>query len=137
MLYFYGGLLENDRRMIDAACGGNILNVTPVEAMNKIQEMAEGTRNFGRATEKKGVNAVDSNHSGMQNDINELKEMVKMLALQRTHQPSQFMQRQQGNAPSTETMLNTLTQHFTSHVQATESSTKTCRNKLGNWPRLL
>ena len=63
------------------------MNVTPVGAMDKIQEMAEGTRNFGRTVAKKGVNAVDSTHAGMMNDITELKEMVKMLALQRTPQP--------------------------------------------------
>ena len=53
VLYIFGGLLESDRRMIDAACGGNILNATPDQAMEKIQEMVEGTRNFGRSNKKK------------------------------------------------------------------------------------
>ena len=157
--------MEADRRMVDAAYGGNILNVTHDHAMAKITEMAEGTRNFGRSSRGKGVNYVGSSRS---DDIDELKEMIKKLTLQGTpqqvkacgiclekshptddcphlqeetaeanvvggyqrpqndynqryrDQPPQLMQRQQGNGPSTEKMLNTLTQHFTTHVQATE-----------------
>ena len=84
VLYLYNGALENERRIIDAAYGGNILNTTPVAAMEKIQEMAKGTRSFGRTSIKRGVNAVDSNRSGVESDIAELKDMVRRLTLQGT-----------------------------------------------------
>ena len=83
VLYIYGGLLEADRRMIDAACGGNILNVTPDQAMAKITEMAEGTKKFGRSSRGKGVNYVGSSRS---DDIAELKEMITKLTLHGTPQ---------------------------------------------------
>ena len=86
MLYLYNGLLDNERRIIDVACGGNILNTTPVEGMEKIQEMAEGTRNFDKTSTRRWVNAVNSNRSEFASDIAELKDMVRRLTLQGTPQ---------------------------------------------------
>ena len=86
VLYFYNGLLDNERRIVDAACGGNILNSTPELALDKIQELAEGTRNFGRTSTKRGVHAVHSGQPEISTEIAELKEMVKRLTLMGTPQ---------------------------------------------------
>ncbi len=49
-LYLYNSALDNERRLIDASCGGNFLNITPAIARAKIEEIAEGTRTFVRAS---------------------------------------------------------------------------------------
>ena len=84
MLYLYNGLLDGETRLVDAACGGNILNTTPDAAMLKMQELAEATRNFGKASNKRGVNAMDSNRPNLVGEIVELKNMIKKLTLQGT-----------------------------------------------------
>ena len=53
VLHLYNGLLDQQRRIIDAACGGSILNMTPTEAMAKLQDIADGTRSFGRTYTRK------------------------------------------------------------------------------------
>ena len=72
--------------MVDSACGGNILNKTATAAMEMFQEMAEGSREFGRASARQGVNTIDSTSSAMMREITELKEMVKRLTLKDTPQ---------------------------------------------------
>ena len=73
VLHLYNGLLDNERRMVDVACGGNILNKTATAAMDMFKEMAEGSREFGRSAAKQGVSAVDSTSSAMMSEITELK----------------------------------------------------------------
>ncbi|KAI3706942.1 hypothetical protein L6452_25039 [Arctium lappa] len=45
--YFYEGLLPMERKMMDAASGGAIVNKTPTEARNLIDTMAENSKQFG------------------------------------------------------------------------------------------
>ena len=84
VLHLYNGMLDSERMMVDAACGGNILNKTATAAMDMFKEMAEGSREFGRSAVKHGVSPIDSTSSAMMNEISELKEMVKRLTLKDT-----------------------------------------------------
>src|ERR1044071_686864 len=60
VLHLYNGLLDHERRIVDAACNGSVLNMTATAARNRILEIAEGSRSFGRTYTKKGVSAVSS-----------------------------------------------------------------------------
>ncbi|XP_057251701.1 uncharacterized protein LOC130591798 [Beta vulgaris subsp. vulgaris] len=48
VLYLVGGLLPDERRMVNAACGGNIDNKTPQQAMELISEFAESSRTYSK-----------------------------------------------------------------------------------------
>ena len=58
--HLHNGLLDQERRLVDAACNGSVLNLTPAQARIRINEIAEGSRSFGRTYHKKGVNVVGS-----------------------------------------------------------------------------
>ncbi|KAL2251403.1 UNVERIFIED_CONTAM: hypothetical protein Sindi_2262600 [Sesamum indicum] len=45
--YFYEGLSSMDRKLIDAASGGALINKTPTEARNLISIIASNTQQFG------------------------------------------------------------------------------------------
>ncbi|KAL2248377.1 UNVERIFIED_CONTAM: hypothetical protein Sindi_2690000 [Sesamum indicum] len=45
--YFYEGLSNMDRKLIDVASGGALFNKTPIEAHNLISIMASNTQQFG------------------------------------------------------------------------------------------
>ncbi|XP_074313560.1 uncharacterized protein LOC141648740 [Silene latifolia] len=61
IMYFCGGLNQDDRRMIHSACGGNIANKNPDEAWEVISELAETSRQFERKPSRRGVNAMGVN----------------------------------------------------------------------------
>ena len=44
MMYFYSGLTDEERRMVNAASGGNIQNKTTEEVFELFSEQAEGSR---------------------------------------------------------------------------------------------
>ena len=44
--YFYEGLLPMERSMIDAACGGALMDKTPEAARNLISNMVENSQQF-------------------------------------------------------------------------------------------
>ncbi|KAL0297993.1 UNVERIFIED_CONTAM: hypothetical protein Sangu_3167600 [Sesamum angustifolium] len=50
--YFYEGLSGMDRRMVDAASGGALIDKTPDEAQHLISTMAENYRQYGYHTDK-------------------------------------------------------------------------------------
>lgn len=79
VLYLHGGLLDDERRMVNAACGGNILNKTPAGAFEMFSELAEGARQF-RKTSSKTVSSAKAD-SSLQTDVNELKEMMRKFML--------------------------------------------------------
>ena len=202
--HLYNGLLDHERRFVDAACNGSVLNLTPAAARSRINEIAEGTRSFGRTYTKKVASAESSREptgaSEWKAEMAELKSMIKGMALG-THKPAaicgicaqeghhtdscpqledsaiaevhalggygpnrpRFEQNnynQRGNdhpgfrwsdpsgcselqstassistespsGPSTEDMLKSLTQHFTTHVQATESGMRNIEKQVG------
>ena len=79
VLYLHGGLLDDERRMVNAACGGNILNKTPAGAFEMFSELAEGARQF-RKMSSKTVSSAEAD-SSLQTDVNELKEMMRKFML--------------------------------------------------------
>ena len=132
VLFLYNGLLDNERRMIDAACCGSIMNLTPTAAMDRMQDIAEGTRSFGRTYTKKGVSAVNSSNQELKDEMAELKSMVKEVIKSIQYQPQQNNQYQPDpHALSTEDKLQILTQDFNAHVQKTESSITDIQRKMG------
>src|ERR1044071_3957662 len=86
VLYLYNGLLDQERRIVDASCGGSILNLTPVAAMERLQDFADGTRSFGRTYTKKGAHAASSGSPNVIDEIAELKSMIKGLKKQGQNQ---------------------------------------------------
>ena len=58
ILYFHGGLLETDRRMVNSACGGNILKKTYVEAVEIISVLAEDSRHYVRIEDPEEAKAT-------------------------------------------------------------------------------
>ncbi|KAL0433341.1 UNVERIFIED_CONTAM: hypothetical protein Slati_2668400 [Sesamum latifolium] len=56
--YFYEGLSRMDRRMVDVASGGALIDKTPEEAQHLISTMAENYRQYGYHIER-GVSMVN------------------------------------------------------------------------------
>ncbi|CAH9083362.1 unnamed protein product [Cuscuta europaea] len=79
ILYFYDGLCNDDRRMINAACGGGIVNKTPSQARNLISELAENCRHYDRRSSKR-VMAAESNTS-LESQVADLTSLVKYFLL--------------------------------------------------------
>jgi hypothetical protein len=78
ILYLFGGLLDEERRMVNAACGGNILNKTPDKAFELFSELSEGSRQYNKRESSSTVKAVyPSSSSSLQSEVNELKNMMK------------------------------------------------------------
>ncbi|XP_031101911.1 uncharacterized protein LOC116005813, partial [Ipomoea triloba] len=84
--YFYEGLLPMERKMMDAASGGAIVNKTPREARDLISIMAANSQQFGcrQDTPSRRVNEV--NISSLENKVSHLTTLVQQLALGGTHQ---------------------------------------------------
>ena len=79
ILYLHGGLREDDRRMINAACGGNILKMTHYGALAVFASLADDSRQYtGRDTSKKAVANVSQVD---QDEFALLKEEVRRLRL--------------------------------------------------------
>ncbi|CAH9146939.1 unnamed protein product [Cuscuta epithymum] len=76
ILYFYDGLVDDDRRMVNAACGGGIVNKTPSQAINLISELAENSRQFGRRSSTRRVAAAEST-SSLESQVAGLTSLVK------------------------------------------------------------
>ena len=76
----YNGLLPHERRLVDAACNGSIMNLTPAAARSTMNDIAESTRSFGKVYTRKDVHAANvSADSGLKEEITELKSLVKSL----------------------------------------------------------
>ena len=86
VLHLYNGLLDQERRIIDAACNGSVLNLTPAAARSRIHDIAEGSRSFGRTYARRGANAASSSGLDVTSEIAEIKSMIKGLALGRDPQ---------------------------------------------------
>ncbi|XP_074302841.1 uncharacterized protein LOC141636251 [Silene latifolia] len=79
IMYFCGGLNQDDRRMIHSACGGNIANKNPDEAWEVISELAETFRQFERKPSRRGVNAMGVNpglEEKIDNIVSTLRDML-------------------------------------------------------------
>ena len=82
-MYFYSGLTEEERRMVNAASGGNIKNKTLAEAFEFFSKLAEGSRQFSQRTNGRQVKAASSSREDMnvKNELAELKDMMKKMML--------------------------------------------------------
>ncbi|XP_051115786.1 uncharacterized protein LOC127240953 [Andrographis paniculata] len=78
--YFYEGLTSIDRRIIDAASGGALMNKTPREAWELLNDMAMNSQQFG-PRDVVGVKEAIEVSSPMQQQLNELTAFVRKLAV--------------------------------------------------------
>ena len=79
--YLYEGLLPTDRSMIDATCGGALVDKTPKAARNLIANMAANSQQFGTRLDlpSKHVNKV--NISSLEQQIASLTSLVRQMAV--------------------------------------------------------
>ncbi|PIN24395.1 hypothetical protein CDL12_02876 [Handroanthus impetiginosus] len=83
--YFYEGLLPMERRMMDAASGGAVVNKTPSEARNLISTMAANSQQFGFGNDSfKRVNEVSN--SSLEHQISNLTSLVQQLVVGKVQQ---------------------------------------------------
>ena len=83
ILYLHGGLKDEDRRMINSACGGNILKFTYEEGMQIFATLADDSRQYNSRTNRRSVaemGKVDQDEFAL------LKEEVRRLKLKGTPQ---------------------------------------------------
>ncbi|XP_052725945.1 uncharacterized protein LOC128194397 [Vigna angularis] len=108
--YFYEGLNNMDRGMIDAACGGALGDITPAEARPLIEKMASNSQQFSNRNDAivvKGVQDVAQSlsaiESKLEGQINSLAKMVTQLtANQRSTSPSASVARLCAICPSSD-----------------------------------
>ncbi|XP_031097052.1 uncharacterized protein LOC116001306 [Ipomoea triloba] len=84
--YFYEGLLPMERKMMDAASGGAIVNKTPREARDLISIMAANSQQFGCRQDTPSRRLNEVNTSSLANQVSHLTTLVQQLALGGTHQ---------------------------------------------------
>ncbi|XP_024965788.1 uncharacterized protein LOC112505988 [Cynara cardunculus var. scolymus] len=78
--YFYEGLLPMERKMMDAASGGAIVNKTPTQARTLIDTMAENSKQFGVRSDI-GRGASEVHVKSLEIKITDLTNLVKQLAM--------------------------------------------------------
>ncbi|XP_051127830.1 uncharacterized protein LOC127249177 [Andrographis paniculata] len=78
--YFYEGLTSIDMRIIDAASGGALMNKTPREAWELLNDMAMNSQQFG-PRDAVGVKEVIGVSSPTQQQLNESTAYVRKLAV--------------------------------------------------------
>ncbi|XP_074288398.1 uncharacterized protein LOC141613560 [Silene latifolia] len=76
IMYFCGGLNQDDRRMIHSTCGGNIANKNPDEAWEVITELAETSRQFERRPSRRGVSAMGVN-PGLEEKVDNIASTLR------------------------------------------------------------
>lgn len=81
--YFYEGFLPNDRSIVDAASGGALVNKTPAQARELINNMAQNTQQFGtresqvrQVNEIKGESFVDAQIANLTSILNRIIPLV-------------------------------------------------------------
>ncbi|KAL0291970.1 UNVERIFIED_CONTAM: hypothetical protein Scaly_2611900 [Sesamum calycinum] len=78
--YFYEGLSRMDRRMVDAASGGALIDKTPNEAQNLISTMAENYKQYGYHTDKGAPRVNEVSTNDLAEKLSELTAFVHQLA---------------------------------------------------------
>ncbi|KAL0451374.1 UNVERIFIED_CONTAM: hypothetical protein Slati_1115500 [Sesamum latifolium] len=80
--YFYEGLLGMDRRMVDAASGGSLIDKTLEEAQHIISTMAENYRQYGYHIDR-GVSTVNEvSTNDLAEKLSELTIFVHQMAVE-------------------------------------------------------
>ncbi|KAL0404482.1 UNVERIFIED_CONTAM: hypothetical protein Sradi_2089000 [Sesamum radiatum] len=77
--YFYEGLSVMDRRMVDAASGGSLIDKAPEEAQHLISTMAENYRQYGYHTER-GVSMVNEDSTETKASLQHLGNQMSQIA---------------------------------------------------------
>ncbi|KAK8984542.1 hypothetical protein V6N11_047763 [Hibiscus sabdariffa] len=81
--YFYEGLLPMEMKMIDAASGGSLFNMTPTQAKDLISTMAANSQQFGTISEpNRRVHEV--NTVSLENKIDQLTNVVSSLIAEKS-----------------------------------------------------
>ncbi|XP_024974708.1 uncharacterized protein LOC112512799 [Cynara cardunculus var. scolymus] len=78
--YFYERLLPMERKMMDAASGGAIVNKMPTQARTLIDTMAENSKQFGVRSDI-GRGASEVHVKSLETRITDLTNIVKQLAM--------------------------------------------------------
>ncbi|XP_027157387.1 uncharacterized protein LOC113758910 [Coffea eugenioides] len=79
--YFYEGLSQTDRRIIDAASGGSLVNKTPTEARNLISSMAANAQQFGDRQDNTTRRVNEVSNSTIEQRLDCLTSLVEKLAI--------------------------------------------------------
>ena len=79
--YFYEGLIPMERRMMDAASGGAIVNKTPQAARELISTMAANSQQFGFGQEPPSRRVNEVNISSLDQKISNLTSLVQQMAM--------------------------------------------------------
>ncbi|XP_027156595.1 uncharacterized protein LOC113757646 [Coffea eugenioides] len=79
--YFYEGLSQTDRRIIDAASGGSLVNKTPTEARNLISSMAANAQQFGDRQDNTTRRVNEVSNSSIEQRLDCLTSLVEKLAI--------------------------------------------------------
>ncbi|KAK8682456.1 hypothetical protein V6N13_054844 [Hibiscus sabdariffa] len=78
--YFYEGLLPMEMKMVDAASGGALFNMTPTQARELISTMAANSQQFGAISEpNRRVHEV--NNVSIENRLDQLTNIVTSLVI--------------------------------------------------------
>ncbi|KAK8612929.1 hypothetical protein V6N13_104254 [Hibiscus sabdariffa] len=81
--YFYEGLLPMEMRMIDAASGDALFNITPTQAKELISTMAANSQQFGALSEpNRRVHEV--NNVSLENKIEQLTNVISSLVAEKS-----------------------------------------------------
>ena len=81
--YIIEGLCDNDKRLVNASCGGSYENLTPAAAFQKVEILAEQARNQRSRTNVRSFNVVNESLNA---EVRELKDLMKQLLTKRTAQ---------------------------------------------------
>nr|XP_027124163.1 uncharacterized protein LOC113740845 [Coffea arabica] len=79
--YFYEGLSQTDRRIIDAASGGSLVNKTPTEARSLISSMAANAQQFGDRHDNTTRRVNEVSNSSIEQRLDCLTSLVEKLAI--------------------------------------------------------
>ena len=82
--FFYEGLIPIDRRMIDVASGGALMDKTPTAAKDLIANMAENFQQFGSKliTRTRGVGEIlDADLLRIEHRLDEMASLMKQLTM--------------------------------------------------------
>ncbi|XP_027152320.1 uncharacterized protein LOC113752407 [Coffea eugenioides] len=80
-VYFYEGLSQTDRRIIDAVSGGSLVNKTPTEPRSLISSMAANAQQFGDRQDNTTRRVNEVSNSSIEQRLDCLTSLVEKLAI--------------------------------------------------------
>ncbi|KAG8642533.1 hypothetical protein MANES_12G095501v8 [Manihot esculenta] len=83
--FFYGGLIPSERKLINVACGGSILDKTPREMKELISNLAASSKQYEEEGQtQRGIYEVRT--SSVESQISKLTSLVEKIALGQVQQ---------------------------------------------------